>query len=1653
MKDRECGWFGQRLHTRSTCAQTARLLCIHSTASDIHIIGSPRYGGGVDNSGALSQNMSLSTTLILLKIVSFLAALALLRRSGRCQSRNEQASRRESQPQNSTSTLTRTRCLSDQASSGSPVATSSVRPKLLQHDPRSRLIKPVLTRISRANVHSRPRLSTQSCSNWRTSEGVVFDSKGPRYVTIRFDFTINTAGSPSICPLHIGSIVGGVTLIMIVNQYMNTAKRGILSPTSTCHISDARRWSWESRRCRCFPCEAVRNGDPDSTAVNREVAATSVSKSRFVRLVVMAKSPGWELPIPAEMVDRNAHGEAALKNADTRTQSAIVTLTNHLSSGVSRVLRQEWDVRVHANTAPWPKESVMARASVSSFGYGGTNGHVVIEAVVPMFPGHHHARTKVACSLGENASPEKSDLLCFSTNDKTSLQEHATCDDLALRQSILDHAKPRKSHAATATLECWEQIYQTRVGDPDRSIIALSTEASSGTVRVPTVSPYAQMPRVIDRKPFRLVSALEEEAFSLSSGRRHSAATHPNRAGRSPRVLEYPRSGESEKNVLGPLCTGAVYATWLVSAPESPGQARRRANGGFGLFRAGRQLTEKRHSRQLHYRDLGVGEGVEQQTHLLQNSQDPKSMPSDTCADRGSFWVRRIEHTLLRNEVEAWRSDGCTMISLVDGDCVEWDCAIQVLESLASIVPLRLYHTRLFLRHFDITSQPAPCLWLLSEAPARMGIIQYVIVDLPPERWNCGKSWVSNIMAGEEACTAWRVGGVGAGQSLESVGNSTHMTGLTRKHPVSLIRSLRLTSMKTRKIHPYSARRCELVLRQRIHSTFLSLLKSQKDRLSKSSRKPKACALEYLKSEYGHVFLLKSSSLYPPITAFLSALLSISGESRDRIHSTTPDACFRLIIISMHMGKHHEMPCGTVLSQGPILRLVAAILRPRLHAADGGSLRGVRRVSAVANMFAATISWKPLISGLELGTIQNPSTLSAGWLLGTPEQYQWQKAGFAMALPLLAPNRSESPPHALCDFTILSASLNKCQSGVPMRTEALSVFTPGPGTDQYVMIDGGDAKLLSEDDSTLRRKHGLIAAGVMQGRVLASQRVHTPPVYPDHDLNADNCPEDGHCFSPHVEITGISALSKIIDSELAVVGEPQEASLHLIDSIGLRPGQVLMETGLSIPWQFYITYPRMDQQWSGHGISIISDESSFLARDEFLRPLILLSHEKFLTSTWTYCHFTRSYILLGSCYATQVVRPVESAMFHHNTRRFSDSFVPPLGCLEDCLRWIKSCYLMALFRSRREGSGPGGKCFKFISTRRENDLISCFNCSGFCCSSARSLRRFTSCHLSVVAVRIQVDTTSSRASRRPCSCKYCVKVNIAAETETETQTPPRFLHFPHFASPQSPSFRGCSARRDSNHLKKFQHSLESDIRAWRDQTSDLRGLYQDYTDSPIHHPKRGRKRVLSEMSGNSRRLDDQTHSEDATPRAVPHPLSSVPFLPAAAQPASTSSSPRSSRSHSSIVSGSTASGSKRKRGGSPSKAMEERQYASYPVTRSPVQPLGQVNAGIRDVIQAVRRIGTKRGVLSSRYALPEWKTRVGEGDDAVDDDIFLGGEWRDRLGTSPGLEAMETLVHQANRNSRLGASEAAWNVSVHGILLKKAQKRSAWRERLRWETM
>ncbi|KAI0547773.1 hypothetical protein F4679DRAFT_586237 [Xylaria curta] len=311
--------------------------------------------------------------------------------------------------------------------------------------------------------------------------GNVFNLNGP-------SFTINTACSSSIYALHNAchalrnrdcdaAIVGGVNLIITVDQHMNTAKLGILSPTSTCHTFDASADGYgraEGAGALYVKrlSDAIRDGDPirgvvRSTAVNTngKVEGMGIThpsmkgQERVVRMAYQkanldprdtayAELHGTGTPVgdPIEvqatsraMNDERStdkpllvgavkpnigHSEAAsgifaVMKAALMTESSVIPGVAYFQNLNPAIKEKEWNVKVHADTAPWPSDFALRRASVSSFGYGGTNGHVIIESIDNLYPWYQHARKK---GEADNVEASKAaHLLCFSAHDKPTL--------------------------------------------------------------------------------------------------------------------------------------------------------------------------------------------------------------------------------------------------------------------------------------------------------------------------------------------------------------------------------------------------------------------------------------------------------------------------------------------------------------------------------------------------------------------------------------------------------------------------------------------------------------------------------------------------------------------------------------------------------------------------------------------------------------------------------------------------------------------------------------------------------------------------------------------------------------------------------------------------------------------------------------------------------------------------------------------------------------------------------------------------------------------------------------------------------------------------------------------------------------------------------
>ncbi|KAI0417121.1 hypothetical protein F5X98DRAFT_341481 [Xylaria grammica] len=304
-------------------------------------------------------------------------------------------------------------------------------------------------------------------------------------------FTINTACSSSIYALHNAcnalrardceaAIVGGVNLILTVDQHINTAKLGVLSPTSACHTFDASADGYgRAEGAGALYVKRLSDAIKDGNPIRAVIRATAVNTNGKVdgmgitypsgkgqervvrmayekagldpRLTPYAELHGTGTPVgdPIEVraisqalndtrpeteplfmgaVKPNiGHSEAAsgifaVMKAALMTEAAVipgVALFNRLNP---EILEKEWNVRVHANTAPWPENSPLRRTSVSSFGYGGTNGHVIVESVENLLPFYKHGTRKASADY--NHSTSRPLLLCLSAHDKSTLSRN-----------------------------------------------------------------------------------------------------------------------------------------------------------------------------------------------------------------------------------------------------------------------------------------------------------------------------------------------------------------------------------------------------------------------------------------------------------------------------------------------------------------------------------------------------------------------------------------------------------------------------------------------------------------------------------------------------------------------------------------------------------------------------------------------------------------------------------------------------------------------------------------------------------------------------------------------------------------------------------------------------------------------------------------------------------------------------------------------------------------------------------------------------------------------------------------------------------------------------------------------------------------------------
>ncbi|KAH8200322.1 hypothetical protein TruAng_005538 [Truncatella angustata] len=319
----------------------------------------------------------------------------------------------------------------------------------------------------------------------------------------------NTACSSSVYALHVacnalrnneveGAIVGGTNLIITVDQHMNTAKLGVLSPTSTCHTFDESADGYG--RAEAVGAvylkrlsDAVRDGDPirgvirsSATNSNGKVPAVGITypnRDGQANVIAHAYERGGDLdprltgyfethgtgtaigdPIEVEAVsiamNKNrqpgdeplwigaeaASGLSALIKGILTVERGIIPPTRGVVKPNPKIQWNDWQVAVVNDPVPFPAHLPVRRVSINSFGYGGTNAHVIVEAADSLLKREQtykyidpHAGKRQKTAPRRAADRKRPFLLPFSAHDKPTLQRNiAAHGKVAANYDLID---------------------------------------------------------------------------------------------------------------------------------------------------------------------------------------------------------------------------------------------------------------------------------------------------------------------------------------------------------------------------------------------------------------------------------------------------------------------------------------------------------------------------------------------------------------------------------------------------------------------------------------------------------------------------------------------------------------------------------------------------------------------------------------------------------------------------------------------------------------------------------------------------------------------------------------------------------------------------------------------------------------------------------------------------------------------------------------------------------------------------------------------------------------------------------------------------------------------------------------------------------------
>lgn len=322
----------------------------------------------------------------------------------------------------------------------------------------------------------------------------AFNLKGPSMV-------VNTACSSSVYATHNAcnalrnneceaAVVCGVNLILTVDQHMNTAKLGVLSPTSTCHTFDESADGYGRAEAAGAVylkrlSDAVRDGDPiravirsSATNNNGKVPAVGIThpnrdgqveviKHAYKRAgnldprltgffechgtgtaigdplevhavsLAMNEQRGEEPLLIGAVKTNIGHSEAAsglsaIIKAVLAVERGMIPPTRGIAEPNPKIRWDAWKVTTHNDPLAFARHLQVHRVSVNSFGYGGTNAHVIVEGAGSLLTKKQSYQyldsTAASPRAGRTKVPRGSlhrhrpYLLVFSAHDKPALE-------------------------------------------------------------------------------------------------------------------------------------------------------------------------------------------------------------------------------------------------------------------------------------------------------------------------------------------------------------------------------------------------------------------------------------------------------------------------------------------------------------------------------------------------------------------------------------------------------------------------------------------------------------------------------------------------------------------------------------------------------------------------------------------------------------------------------------------------------------------------------------------------------------------------------------------------------------------------------------------------------------------------------------------------------------------------------------------------------------------------------------------------------------------------------------------------------------------------------------------------------------------------------